>query len=65
MKESCYKDYNMKIHGGNTITNQNYEENIDKMRVTMRQKSFLTKPYKEDNLQTMIENLSKSTKLKI
>ena len=31
MKESCFKDYEIKIHGGN-----DYEENISKMRVAMR-----------------------------
>ena len=28
MKESCFKDYEIKMHGGNVITNQDYKENI-------------------------------------
>ena len=38
MKNSCFEDYQIKIHGGNVVTNQDYEENILKMRVCMRKK---------------------------
>jgi hypothetical protein len=44
MKDSCFEDYGIKIHGGNTITNQEYEENISRMRVAMRNKSYLSRP---------------------
>ena len=50
MKESCFEDYKIKMHGGNNITNQNYEGNIDKMRVSMRMKSYLTKPERKNSL---------------
>ena len=40
LKESCFDDYNIKMHSGNTITIQNYEDNILKMRVAMRNNSF-------------------------
>ena len=44
MKESCFEDYDIKMHGGNIITIQNYEENISRMRTAMRIKSYLSKP---------------------
>ena len=44
MKETCFDDYEIKMHGGNVITIPDYEENISKMRVTMRQQSYLSKP---------------------
>ena len=44
MKDSCFEDYGIKTHGGNTITNQEYEENISRMRVAMRNKSYLSRP---------------------
>ena len=44
MKESCFEDYEIKMHGGNIITIQDYEDNISKMRVCMRKESYLTKP---------------------
>ena len=50
MKESCFKDYEIKMHGGNVITNQDYEENISKIRVAMRRQSYVTKPYKDNGI---------------
>ena len=44
MKESVFEEYDIKMHGGNVITIPSYEENISKMRVCMRQQSYLTKP---------------------
>ena len=44
MKESLFDDYDIKIHGGNIITNQDYEENISRMRIAMRKQNYLTKP---------------------
>ena len=44
MKETIFDDYNIKMHGGNVITIPEYEDNIFKMRVNMRQQSYLNKP---------------------
>jgi hypothetical protein len=44
MKESCFDDYEIIMHGGNLISIPDYEENISKMRVSMRQQSYLSKP---------------------
>ena len=41
------------MHGGNVITNQNYEENITKMRVSMRKVSHLIKPNSEKVMLSM------------
>ena len=38
------------MHGGNVITNQDYEENISKIRVAMRRQSYVTKPYKDNGI---------------
>ena len=53
MKESCYHDYGIKIHGGNSITLQDYEENIAKMRVAMRKQKYLTKPEVDNGFYSM------------
>ena len=53
MKESCFDEYDIRMHGGNVITNQNYEENIAKMRVSMRKVSHLTKPNSEKVMLSM------------
>ena len=53
LKESCFEEYDIKMHGGNVITNQNYEENIAKMRVSMRKVSHLTKPNSEKVMLSM------------
>ena len=50
MKDSCFEDYQIKIHGGNVVTNQDYEENILKMRVCMRKKRYLSKPEEKKGL---------------
>ena len=50
MKESCLEDYDIKMHGGNVVTNQDYEENISKMRVAMRKKRYLTRPETDSGL---------------
>ena len=50
MKESCFQDYDIKMHGGNIVTNQDYEENITKMRISMRTKSYLTKPERNEGI---------------
>ena len=50
MKERAFNDYNIKIHGGNTVTVQNYEENILKMQTAMRKVSYLDKPEQETGL---------------
>ena len=50
MKESCLEDYDIKMHGGNVVTNQDYEEIISKMRVAMRKKRYLTKPETDSGL---------------
>ena len=50
MKESCFEDYEIKMHGGNVVTNQDYEENISKMRVAMRKKRYLTRPETDSGL---------------
>ena len=47
MKEKAFNDYNIKIHGGNTVTVQNYEEHILKMWTAMRNVSYLDKPEQE------------------
>ena len=41
MKDSCFDDYGIKKHGGNSLTNPDYEENVCKMRITMRHNSYL------------------------
>ena len=56
MKNSCFKEYDIKIHGGNVITIPDYEENISKMRVSMRKNSFLTKPERNTELLSLAEN---------
>ena len=53
MKEACFDDYDIKMHGGNIITNIDYEENILKMRVSMRKISFLTKPQQDRPMLSM------------
>ena len=47
MKENIFEDYDIKMHGGNITSVQNYEENILKMRVAMRKQSYLNKPERE------------------
>ena len=47
MKETLFEDYNIKMHGGNISTIHNNEDNILKMRVAMRKKSYLNKPEHE------------------
>ena len=53
MKESCFKDYDIKMHGGNVISIQDYEENILKMRVSMRKINYLSKPENENEMLSM------------
>ena len=50
LKQSIFDDYEMKMHGGNTSSVVDYEENILKMRVAMRKQSFLNRPEKEMNM---------------
>ena len=50
MRESCFKDYNILMHGGNTITNQDYEDNISTLRVEMRKARYLSRPGQENSL---------------
>ena len=50
MKENIFEDYDIKMHGGNITSVQNYEENILKMRVAMRKQSYLNKPERETGL---------------
>ena len=50
MKDSCFDDYGIKKHGGNSLTNPDYEENVCKMRITMRHNSYLSKPEKSEGL---------------
>ena len=47
MKESCFEDYDIKIHGGNIISNIDLEGNISKMRIEMRKQSYLSRPQLE------------------
>ena len=56
MKKSCFDDYEIKIHGGNVITIQDYEENVQKMRVCMRKNSYLSKPEQTNELLSLSEN---------
>ena len=44
MRDTIFEDYDIKMHGGNDISLINYEENIAKMRIAMRQQSYLSKP---------------------
>ena len=53
MKEACFDDYDIKMHGGNIVTNIDYEENILKMRVAMRKISFLSKPLQDKKMLSM------------
>ena len=46
----------MKIHGGNIITNQDYEENISRMRIAMRKESYLTKPQNKKTSMSLEKN---------
>ena len=62
MKKSCFEDYNIKIHGGNSLTVLDYEENIAKMRVSMRKNSYLTKPQQKKTL-VSLENNELNSKL--
>ena len=41
MRDTIFEDYDIKMHGGNDISLINYEENIAKMRIAMRQHSYL------------------------
>ena len=50
MKNSCFDDYDIVKHGGNTLTNPDYDENVCKMRIFMRQNSYLSKPEKDQQL---------------
>ena len=56
IKNSCFEDYDIQIHGGNNITIQDYEDNITKMRVTMRTNSYLSKPERKTQLYSLAEN---------
>ena len=50
MKNSCFDDYDIVKHGGNTLTNPDYDENVCKMLIFMRQNSYLSKPKKDQQL---------------
>ena len=47
LKETVFEDYKIKMHGGNIETVHDNEENILKMRVTMRKNSYLNKPERD------------------
>ena len=53
LKESCFVDYGIKMHDGNVTIIQDYEENILKMRVSMRKINYLTKPDKDNDMLSM------------
>ena len=53
IKESLFDDYDIKLHGGNITSVLNDEENVLKMRVSMRKQSYLSKPERENGLFSM------------
>ena len=50
MKDTLFDDYDIKMHGGNVTTVIDYEENILKMRVSMRKQNYLNKPEREGGM---------------
>ena len=56
LKNSCFEDYDIQIHGGNVISIPDYEDNIAKMRVCMRTQSYLSKPDRKSELVSLAEH---------
>ena len=52
VKEICFADFDIIPHGGNTVTIPDYEENIRKMRYTMRKNKYLNNPTVQESFKT-------------